>query len=98
MEEISGLPVFAVEFDKEGAVVDESAVTELLGHVTAPTTDLIVLSHGWNNDKDDAAKLCKGVPHREGRILMCLKNRQADLGPACAGAFKKFGSDQTVTE
>ena len=48
--------------------------------------------------KGDAEKLCKGVPHREGRVLSCLKSRQADLGPQCAGAFKKFGSDQTVTE
>jgi len=48
--------------------------------------------------KGDAEKLCKGVPHREGRVLSCLKNRQSDLGPSCAAAFKRVGKDQTVTE
>jgi hypothetical protein len=48
--------------------------------------------------KTDAEKLCKGVPHREGRVLSCLKSRQADLGPSCAAAFKRVGKDQTVTE
>jgi hypothetical protein len=48
--------------------------------------------------KTDAEKLCKGVPYREGRVLSCLKVRQADLGPACAAAFKSVGQDQAVTQ
>jgi hypothetical protein len=48
--------------------------------------------------KGDAEKLCKGVPHREGRVLSCLKSRQADLGPSCAAAFKSVGQDQAVTQ
>ena len=48
--------------------------------------------------KTDAEKLCKGVPYREGRVLSCLKVRQADLGPACAKAFKDIGSDPAVTQ
>ena len=48
--------------------------------------------------KGDAEKLCKGVPHREGRVLSCLKNRQSDLGPSCAAAFKRVGQDHTVTQ
>jgi hypothetical protein len=48
--------------------------------------------------KGDAEKLCKGVPHREGRVLSCLKSRQSDLGPSCAAAFKRVGKDQSVTE
>jgi hypothetical protein len=48
--------------------------------------------------KGDAAKLCKGVPYREGRVLSCLKVRQSDLGPACAGAFQRIGSDPAVTQ
>ena len=48
--------------------------------------------------KTDAEKLCKGVPYREGRVLSCLKVRQANLGPACAKAFKDIGSDPAVTQ
>ena len=31
----------------------------------------------------DAGKFCEGVPKGKGRILACLKSRQADLAPAC---------------
>ncbi|HXZ55272.1 MAG TPA: cysteine rich repeat-containing protein [Burkholderiales bacterium] len=48
--------------------------------------------------RGDAEKLCQGIPYREGRVLSCLKNRQADLGPACAKAFKNVGSDPRVTQ
>ncbi|HZT61875.1 MAG TPA: cysteine rich repeat-containing protein [Burkholderiales bacterium] len=48
--------------------------------------------------KGDAETLCKGIPYREGRVLSCLKNRQSDLGPVCAKAFKGVGSDQAVTQ
>src|SRR5262252_6431924 len=46
--------------------------------------------------KGDIEKLCKGVPHREGRVLSCLKNREASLSAACAAEFKRVGSDPTV--
>ncbi|HKW37436.1 MAG TPA: cysteine rich repeat-containing protein [Burkholderiales bacterium] len=48
--------------------------------------------------KGDAEKLCQGVPYREGRVLSCLKTRQSNLGPACAKAFKRVGSDSAVTQ
>lgn len=48
--------------------------------------------------KGDAEKFCKGIPYREGRVLTCLKSRQSNLGPACAKAFKRVGSDSAVTQ
>ena len=45
-----------VEFTRDGAVFDPqqlAAVEASLG----PVTDLLVLSHGWNNDKADASAL-----------------------------------------
>ena len=48
--------------------------------------------------KGDAAKLCKGIRYREGRVLTCLKNRESSLSAACAAEFKRLGSDQTVTQ
>ena len=55
MAERSGFPYLEVEFDKKGKIVDgakvDGAVKELgrLG-----ITDLIVVSHGWNNDMNAA--------------------------------------------
>ena len=48
--------------------------------------------------KGDAEKLCKGVAYREGRVLSCLKGREASLSAACAVEFKRIGSDHAVTQ
>ena len=47
---------FDVEFTKDGAIFDQTQVDALLAGL-APVTDLLVLSHGWNNDKADASQL-----------------------------------------
>ncbi|MBA2413588.1 MAG: hypothetical protein H0V63_12305 [Burkholderiaceae bacterium] len=52
MTEISGIPYGAARFDKEGAALNANDVK-----VPAGTTDLFVLSHGWNNDDAAAEKL-----------------------------------------
>ena len=39
----------------------------------------------------DAEKFCKGVAPGGGRILSCLRSRQAELQPACAAEFKREG-------
>jgi len=36
----------------------------------------------------DLEKFCKGVQPGEGRIIACLKQHEADLGPACAQQMK----------
>ena len=50
MDAIEGLPYSTAEFDKGG---------KLLRKPTVPvgTTDLIVVSHGWNNDREAAEAL-----------------------------------------
>src|SRR5947208_17068825 len=50
------MPNFDVEFTKDGAIFDRNQLDALLGGI-APVTDLLVLSHGWNNDRADAAQL-----------------------------------------
>ena len=50
------IPQFDVEFTKDGAIFDQSQVATLLNGLTG-ITDLLVLSHGWNNDKADASSL-----------------------------------------
>ena len=55
MKTISGIPVFEVEFDKSGKLFEAAQLSALLAHVVdASTTDLILFSHGWNNDMADA--------------------------------------------
>ena len=39
----------------------------------------------------DAEKFCKGIAPGGGRILSCLKSREAELQPACAAEFKHAG-------
>src|SRR5215468_645182 len=51
-----GMTSFDVEFTRDGAVFDAAQVEALLAGL-APVSDLLVLSHGWNNDKQDASQL-----------------------------------------
>ena len=46
-------PTFDVEFTKDGEIFQQPQVDALLAGL-GPVTDLLVLSHGWNNDKADA--------------------------------------------
>jgi len=50
MDAIEGIPYSAAEFDKGGKLLRKPTVP-------AGTTDLIVVSHGWNNDREAAEAL-----------------------------------------
>jgi hypothetical protein len=52
------LAKFDVEFDRDGAVYDPTQLQALLDAVTQ-ASDVLLLSHGWNNNKDEAAELYK---------------------------------------
>jgi hypothetical protein len=47
---------FEVEFTKDGRIFDEDQVDALLAGL-ASATDLLVLAHGWNNDRAQATSL-----------------------------------------
>ncbi len=51
MNAIAGIPYFVAEFDKKGKRTSPSP------SLPAGVTDLFVVSHGWNNDKDEAEAL-----------------------------------------
>jgi hypothetical protein len=51
---MSGIPYVEAQFDKSGTL--QSAVS-----LPAGTTDLLVISHGWNNTPDDARGLYRGL-------------------------------------
>jgi hypothetical protein len=60
MSTVAGFPYCEVEFTADGAVHDGDqviALNETVGRERA--TDLIVMSHGWNNDMADARDLYK---------------------------------------
>lgn len=58
MKNIPGFPYFPVQFNKEATVVSQAEVEALTRHLgQAGTTDLIVISHGWNNDMAEADAL-----------------------------------------
>jgi len=56
-------PFFPVQFTKDGSVFQQSDVDNLLaGLGAAPQpSDLFLLSHGWNNNMDDAKSLYSGL-------------------------------------
>ena len=54
------LPRFDIEFTKDGAIFDRAQLDALIAGL-APVSDLLVLSHGWNNDKDDASRLYEAL-------------------------------------
>jgi len=49
-DNIKGIPYSTAEFDKEGKLLTQPTVP-------AGSTDLIVISHGWNNDRNEAEEL-----------------------------------------
>lgn len=58
MGEVAGFPYFEVEFDKRGRVFDGGQVAALERFVVRDEpTDVLVLSHGWNNDEAQARSL-----------------------------------------
>jgi hypothetical protein len=62
MQTISGFPYAEVQFKKDGAINDENEAQEALNMVTSQqVTDLFVISHGWNNNMEEARELYKGL-------------------------------------
>lgn len=58
MSDLNGFPYFEVEFNKQGEVHDPGQVDKLMEFLAAGgTSDLFVISHGWNNDMADARGL-----------------------------------------
>ena len=61
MGDIAGIPYFEVRFNKKAAIDSQGDATELKNHLAqGNTTDLIVISHGWNNHIEEARELYRG--------------------------------------
>lgn len=53
MEQLSGFPFYPVEFGPDGRILKPDQVADLLAGLSG-ASDLIVISHGWNNDIAEA--------------------------------------------
>ncbi|MDQ2695016.1 MAG: alpha/beta fold hydrolase [Pseudomonadota bacterium] len=61
MQHIANLPFFEIEFDKDGKLHTPQPLAEAIRFLKDnAVTDLLVFSHGWNNDIADARDLYKG--------------------------------------
>jgi hypothetical protein len=62
MSSLSAFPYVEAEFDPDGALgppTQDEAISDTVS--TGKLTDLIVISHGWNNDKKEARDLYAGL-------------------------------------
>ena len=48
--------------------------------------------------KGDIEKACKTIPPGQGRVLSCLKGREADLSPACKAELQQTRRDRAVRQ
>ncbi|MBO2011686.1 hypothetical protein [Hymenobacter negativus] len=84
MDNLQGFPYFPVEFAKDGSPAQPAQVDALLDGLKAqPTTDLIVLSHGWNNDMAEARDLYQ-------RFLGCVRPLLDDPQDSLGLAGRRF--------
>jgi hypothetical protein len=83
MQTVGGFSYFEVEFTKDGAVSDPAQVTALHDFLLqGGTTDLLTISHGWNNDMADARDLYA-------RFLAAVR-RVLDKGVVPAAATRSY--------
>ncbi|HEX9944253.1 MAG TPA: hypothetical protein VGG03_19755 [Thermoanaerobaculia bacterium] len=83
MAAISGFPYFEVQFTKNGEVFAPDEVKQVVDFAgSGEVTDLFVISHGWNNDIDDARQLYR-------KLLARLRDR-LDSGAVQGLAGRKF--------
>ena len=62
MADLSGLPYFPLEFDKAGGIADPAQLDACRSHIASGTAvDLVVISHGWNNDMAEAEALYRDL-------------------------------------
>ena len=70
MPELKGFPYFEVEFNKKGESPNPQQVKALTDFLAeGGTSDLFVISHGWNNDMADARDLYTSFFDRARQVL-----------------------------
>ncbi len=97
------IPIFEVQINKDGNLVIPAQEQDIINALTAPgnaITDVVVISHGWNNDIDEARTLYRDFfrsleqvfPAAAGKVLAAgifwpsKKFADADLIPGGAAS------------
>jgi len=95
--EVAGFPFFPIEFDKKARPVDGDQTLALDSFTRAGgVTDLLVLSHGWNNDEAQAMALFRNLVSSISKEAV---NRLDDRTVAVVGVFwpsKKFAESDLI--
>ena len=84
------ITIFEVQFDKDGNLVIPSQEADIKQALTAPGnsfTDVAVISHGWNNDMDEARTLYRAFFWLAGASTP--SGRSNDFGDRHSLAIKK---------
>ncbi|MCL8253394.1 hypothetical protein AERO_18600, partial [Aeromicrobium fastidiosum] len=84
---------FDVEFRRDGSVFDQEQAASLLSGLR-DASDLLVLSHGWNNDKADAEKLYDAFLAN----LAQLQERAADGAAPKLAVLRVFWPSKKFTD
>lgn len=102
MADIAGFPYYRAEFNKKATPVDPAQVKAVLDAVepAAGLTDLLVVSHGWNNDMADAQNLYEALFQRfRDALHIGLVPGVANRKFAVVGVFwpsKKFAEEELI--
>jgi hypothetical protein len=100
MKKIAGFPYFELQFDLHGKVFDKKELEEVLKFVgQGVTTDLFVISHGWNNDIAEARTLYKGFFASVREVLDANTNLGNGRGFAVLAVLwpsKKFADEELI--
>jgi hypothetical protein len=95
--QIGGRPFFPLAFDKRQRLVDPGQLGALRDHLAAAgVTDLLVVSHGWNNDLADALQLYEKLL---GKVAAAGRGRWGDREVALVGVFwpsKRFADRDLI--
>lgn len=75
---------FEVEFTKDGDIFDASQLDTLVAAL-GPVSDLLVLSHGWNNDKADAGRLYDALVGNLDKLLELRNLPQSQVPDTLTG-------------
>lgn len=97
MDQIAGFPYFKVELTKEGKIFKPAQRDDLLANVPAGTTDIVIASHGWNNDINDAQALYTNLFKHIAKELPQSSMKTRKL--AVVGVFwpsKKFAEEDLI--
>lgn len=98
MEQIVDFPYFRIEFTSNGSVFKPEQRDDILNNVPAGTTDIIVASHGWNNDMNEAHVLYTNLFSQVAHELPTSPARGRKI--AVVGVFwpsKKFAEEDLIS-